>query len=241
VVIRKLRIKDIEIRGKTYTIEAADLSESPELNPHPMTLRVSNDEGFLAGVACHFYDATKQHEVHVVAPNIPLGKENQLTKKVPVSISKGKVDAELRGRFNTRELDLPVRLRVSDMESNATRSFLGLDPQTSQRITRHLTRVDLTLGLRGPIEAPRVYLDDGQLLKSLQTAMKDAAQAELAGALDSQLKKILPTSPVKLPGGITDILPGKKTSPLDGLLPGRKPTKKGPQTKPSGLLPDLFK
>lgn len=242
VVIRKITIKDIEIRGKAYTLEATELSDSPELNPHPMTLRVSNSEGFEAGVACHFHEVSRQHEVQVIAPNIPLGEENRLSKKVPVHIAKGKVDARLKGYFNTREMDLPVHLRVSGLESSADRKFLGLDPQTSQRIAKHLTRVDLTLGLRGPIGAPRVYIDDRQLLGSLQAAMKDAAQAELAGLLDNQMKKVLSTSPVKLPGGLTDILPGKVTDPLGGLLPGgRKPKKKGPESRPGGLLRDLLK
>ena len=58
--------------------------------------------------------------------------------------------------------------------------------------------------------------------------MKDAAQAELVGALDGQLKKIIPSVPIKLPGGVTD--------PLKGLLPGGGKPKKDPESKPSGGL-----
>jgi hypothetical protein len=230
VVIRKLRIDDIEIAGKLYRMEATELSESPELNPHPMSLRVSNEDGFLTSLTFNFHDAAKSHKVRIVAPNIPLGKD-QLTGKVPLDVSKGRVDAELDGHCDNRAVNFPVTLRVSGLQAGATRSFLGLDPQTSQRITKHLTRIDLTLGLRGPIEAPRVFLDDKKLLASLQKAMKDAAQAELVGALDGQLKKIVPSVPIKLPGGVTD--------PLKGLLPGGGKPKKGPESKPSGLLERL--
>jgi hypothetical protein len=231
VVIRKLRIEGIEVAGKKYEIVGSELSESPELNPEPMSLRVNDEDGFLASLTLNFHDPGKSHSVRIVAPNISLS-EAGLTKKVPLDISKGKVDAKLDGHFDNRAVNFPVALHVSDLQAGSTRSFLGLDPQTSKRITKHLTRIDLTVGLRGPIEAPRVFLDDKKLLASLQKAMKDAAQAELVGALDGQLKKIVPSVPIKLPGGVTD--------PLKGLLPGRdKPKKKGPESKPSGLLERL--
>ena len=252
VVIRKLKIEDIEIAGKKYTIEATELSDSPELNPHPMTLRVTNDEGFVAGVGFHFHDPAKPHEVEVVAPNIPLGKDSGLSDKVPLDISNGKVDAALKGRFSTRTMDLLVGLRVSGLESDATRGFLGLDPQTSQRIMKHLTKIDLTLGLQGPIGAPRVFVDDKQLITSMKQAMKDAAQAELAGALDGPLKKALEKVPFKPPKDIGKILPGGKLPGLlDNLLPGGdKPKKETPkeddkdkekEKKKPGLLDNLLK
>ena len=247
VVIRKLTIKDIVIGGKKYTIEARDLSDMPELNPHPMTIRVADSEGFKAGVGFHFHEAAKAHQIEVVAPNIPLA-ECGLTDKVPLDISKGKVDAAVKGEFGAAAMNLLVGLRTSGLQAGASRGFLGLDPQTSQRIMKHLTKLDLSLGLQGPVDAPRVVIDDKQLLDGLKTAMKDAAQAELAGALDGQLKKVLEKSPIKLPTDAGKILPGGKLpGPLGDLLPGGKKPEKGTgddkdkDKKKPGLLDGLLK
>jgi hypothetical protein len=179
------------------------------------------------------------HSVHVYAPKIPLGKDTGLTDKVPLDLSNGTVEAELKGRFTAQAVNLPVRLRVSGLQAGAKRGFLGLNPETSGRIMKHLTTVELTLSLQGPLDAPRVILDDRQLLDSLKKAMKDAAQAELAGALNDQLGKVLQKSPIKLPGKAGELLPKAITNPFGKLLPGKKDDKK-PAAKPTDPLKRLF-
>ncbi len=239
VTIRELEISDIRIEqaGRIFSLQGKDVSDKPELTSRPMTVQVTDNMGLKAAAVFNFHEPGGRHALYVVAPDVPLGGAIKLSDKVPLDIAEGTVDVIIKGEFTAEAMNLATVLAVDGLQAKASRSFLGLDEATTKRMLEHLKSLKFGLGLVGPIEAPRVVLDERVLLEGLAQAMKEAGQAELTRRLGAQLDQVMQKVPVTLPAGVTDLLPGLRVPGGGGKKQEGKDKPPGPGDLLEGLLP----
>ena len=88
-------------------------------------------------------------------------------------------------------LDLPLKVALR----NTTLDIKGMEPTK-------IDKLELPLGLRGPLSAPRIRLDDSKLADALADALVAAGKAELA----NQVRKQVPDD---LKGTVDAVISGK--------------------------------
>lgn len=106
-------------------------------------------------------------------------------------VSGGTLDVQLAGRYLDGGIELPLEVLLR----GTTLSLPGYDPVTVERFA-------LPIGIRGPLDSPRLTIDDDQLVDALVQAGKDelarrvraeadARLAEARDALDAHLREEL--------------------------------------------------
>ena len=263
LLIRRLNIQNIRLAGdpKTYRLEVLNLSSEPELCPEAMVIRF----GDLSGqgeqqqfalqrrvfVECGFGKPAPAHKIDVEMKDLPMPA---LSDKVPVQVSQGTVQFKAAGQIVGEEIDLPLVIQVKDIKADPKgKSVLGLPPQTSGQIFQGLSTFTLVGGLRGPVDRPRLIVDQKQTLEALKGSLAGAAKAELTRQIDQRLEKVIGDKlpgvdklplpvPVPLPGtgsgGLGDLLGPKKDKKDADAKDDKKDQKK--DSKPS-LIPDFLK
>jgi len=240
--IRKLTVDKLTFgeSPSTYAVESTELSSSPALNPAPMTVKVTQSDGFLADVQFNFAQASAPHSIKLFAPALPIGDALKLSDNSPIDVSGGSIAATLEGTFSADQLNLPLVLVVKDLQANSTGKVLGLDPGTANEIFKNVTNFAVSGLVHGPATSPRIAIDERKLLANLKESLLAAGKAELANRANAELVKLqgkleetigkearekLDELEKKLPTGVTDVLKDNVPSglPLDKLpvkLPG---------------------
>ena len=252
VTIRQIRIEDLRIGERDgYLLEGKEISDRPELNEKPMLLAVSDKAGMEGLLKLDFTRPGASHAVQLVVPDVPIGEAIRLSDRVPVNVKKAKVTIKAQGEFNSRTINLPVALEVSDMEAGARpgRGALGLDPATTAKIFEKISTLTIVAALEGPIATPRVRIDDKKLLESLKETLIAVGSKELAGAVNGRLGALVDKAPIKIPSGlgpggsgdlfkgIGDVFGPKKD---EDKKTGEDP-KKPPTSKPADIFNGLFR
>jgi hypothetical protein len=123
------------------------------------------------------------------------------------------MDLDLDGSWSAGRvgwLELPLTVVLHDTTLHLGGSSKGVP------------RFRLPLGLRGPIDSPRISIDDDQLVQALQ----DAGAAELSRRVDEKKEELKDEAEEKakekLDEAIDEKLGDKAKDALGGLLGGRK-------------------
>ena len=229
--------------GKDHTIGARELSSNPRLNGKPMTFNVTGGSGFSAMLALDFTKDDGSHRVRMYLPNLLLGKMVGLSDAAPVSVEEGKAHVTLDGTFNAKSVHLPVTVTVVGMQANARegRKVLGLSPETAAGIFKSLSRLTVVASIEGPIDAPRLKVDEKQTVENLKNALVKAGQLELLRRADRELLKLKSDLSEKVKDKLGDQIPSDLSDVLDKLIPGGKKKDKGPKSKNDKKLDDLLK
>ena len=103
-------------------------------------------------------------------------------------------------------VDLPLMVTLKD-------TTLSLAGRTATKISELL----VPIGVRGPIDDPRITIDDQALTDALVKAGATEFAAELQGKIDEELKEV----GIELPGGLGDTGDAIKKG-LGDLLGGKK-------------------
>ena len=256
--------------GKTYKLEAQQLSSNPALNDAPMKIAVSGPDNFAGNVTFDFSQAGAGHRIRLNAPGVPIGDAIGLSDNAPVSVAGGTADIKIDGTFTADSLNIPVTLNVTGLQAQAREGekVLGLDPATAQEVFASLKEIALNAEVYGKPDSPRVRVDEKQLLASLKESLIKAGKAELANRANRELEKLKGQATEKIQGKIEELLPKdiEKAVPddlkkkvdevlpgaLDGLLKpkdkkdgekedtGEQPEEKDDKEKAKDLLKKLF-
>jgi len=217
VTIRQIKIDHLQLGDgpADYRIEGKEISDRPELNEAPMELSIRSERGLAVAIVLDFSSAGGAHRVQAIVPDIDVGKTARLAEQGPIDLRKGRADLKIDGRFSRDTVDLPllVTLREMDAKVRPVLSVLGLPSDKAARMIQAVSQLDLSATLVGPLEAPRLRVDETQTLESLRKALVKAGQDELASQAKQQLDKL----GVKLPAGLGDLGKSKPGGILDGL------------------------
>ena len=269
-VIRELDVRPLRVPQvpDAMAVHGEELSGTPQLHDKPLKLVVTAGDRTIASTRLDFEKPAGEHHVSVDTPPLALGKVG-LSDRAGVDVSDGTAQLKVAdGVFTNRQIrNLPFVVKLRDLKAGAKegKGLLGLDPKASAEAMKHLKNVTLAGSLTGPLDAPRLKLDEKAILTALKDALVGAGKAELARQADQQLKKLSSQLTGKVGGEagkkigdaagglLKGVLGGDKKDPnaakkpgglLDGLLPGtgkKDPNTAKPAKKPGGLLDSLLK
>lgn len=185
--------------GATVDLRGRNLSTHPHLAEEPPSIRIeSNDDRLLAAIALEhivFPDKTSTLEfkfLGLVADVIA----DQLAFAGRKPFEGGTIDVEASGTYGVDGLawiDLPLRATLK----NSMITIGG-----TSREVRELT---VPIGVRGPLDQPRIMLDDEHLAQ----ALIEAGASELLGEFEQRLDEdVRDRIGDKVPDDIRDRLPG---------------------------------
>lgn len=220
----------VKLEGEVLDIKAHNLSTHPWLIEQSPRIDVRSRSGRII-VAANLKEAAAPATGQPAGDDHPTGPRNQLrftclgmsadsiAKAMKVAgqppFSGGTMDVDLRGKWSgagVGDLNLPLRVTLRDTTLTIPRA--GSQP---------VKEFKLALGLRGPMDNPRIHIDQKQLADALAAAGADRLASHVRGeadravaeAKDKASKKV----EEKLGGKLGDAIGDKAKGALDGLMP----------------------
>jgi len=253
-VIRRLEIDGVVLKDVpgTHAVRGENLSGAPELLSEPMALSARTDGKPVGSLAFDFATPGGRHRLMLETPELPLAGLG-LSERSGLNVSAGTARVRVADGLlsNRRIVRLPVGVKVRDLQAAARegKGLLGLDAATSAEVLKHLTEIEFAAVLDGPVDRPRITLDEKGILTALKATLVKAGKAELARQADRQLQKVGARFSEKLGGQLGKTAGDSAGGILGKLIPGlggkddkKPPDKKpSPTTQPADLLKRLFK
>lgn len=196
---------------QTLDIHASNLSTHPALVGEPPRIEVTSSADTLKLNLTLPVAATDRNAGHIdfALNKLPVDAvASELTFDGQQPIAGGTYDITLNGGFSPGDLQLPMTLTLHD----TTLTIPGNKPTS-------VSELPLTLGLRGPMDAPRFAIDPNQLTNALVAAganeLANKAKSELGDAINDAIgdeigEGVGKELGDKIGGGLQDLLGGKK-------------------------------
>ncbi|GJM22950.1 MAG: membrane protein [Planctomycetota bacterium] len=216
-------VRSASLTGETLNVRFDNLSTAPELVLDPARLRITSSAGSLdVDVAMGGLTADKTDNRLLFALSGVTAEALADSLKIDGKplLSKGTLDVALDGAWAGGKvgwLDLPLNVTFHDMLVNIGGSQAPLDGLT------------LPLGIRGPLDSPRVTLDDDavtDLLKGTALAEFNKRKDELEQKGQEKLDEKTDELKEKLGDKVGDELGDKLGDKLGGLFGSKKKDKK---------------
>ncbi|MBL8732139.1 MAG: hypothetical protein JNN13_07195 [Planctomycetes bacterium] len=195
VVIKKLDIEGIRysLQGKVDALDlhAQNLSDAPSLLQDLLQVSLKSQSDSLLLALTGRSATTNQLGLDFVLKQVPVDSVfGQLRLAGAAPLQGGTMDLSLKALLDQVQgqglsLDAPLQVALKDTMFQ----LAGATPTKVQSLL-------LPIGLRGPLANPAVSLDD----RTLQKALLDAGQQELAGFVQGQAGKLLQGLPTDLKG-----------------------------------------
>lgn len=204
-----------DLPGRTFDLEARELSTNPALLDAPPRVELNSRDGaigFLVDLApasrAGGNGALKFHWKGLDVDQTMA----QLRLPGPAPFQGGTLDLELDGAWDQGRIgrvDLPLKISF-----HGTRlTWKGLEPT-------ELEHLELTLGLKGALDAPRIRFDVSSLTDALVAAGKKQLAERVKAELGDELQKLEEQTGIELPKELPGANEAKDA--LEGLLPKKK-------------------
>ncbi len=194
-LIRKIEIDNMSISKnfEKQNIMATEVCSHPELNKKSTTVTVTpvNSETPMANVALRFDDPKSNHKIAVDVSDISLGDGAGMSKKCPLNVKDGKLDAKSTGEFSSSELNLPFTILVRDLKADVKEgeTVLGMDSATANEVFSSLEQVEIVGSIEGALTKPKVNVDYDRLLGTIKGALVKAGKKALANRANAEMEK----------------------------------------------------
>lgn len=208
------KVRTSHLEGETLTIHGENLSTHPYLLAEPPRARIESSGGTLRasiGFAGSEGGANNIAFSYRGLATDTFARQLAVTGAPP--IQGGTIDVDAHGRWSQDAggwIELPMTVTLH----HCTLSLAGLEPMT-------LDELVIPIEVRGPLDDPRITLDDN----ALADALVDAGASELAKRFQDEVGSVLDKALGDLPGGIGDDAPDLTDAIKKGLgdlLGGRK-------------------
>jgi len=208
-----------DLPGRTFDLEARELSTDPALLDAPPRVELRSRDGAIGFVVdlapasrAGGNGALKFHWKGLDVDQVMA----QLRLPGPAPFQGGTLDLELDGAWDQGRIgrvDLPLKVSL-----HGTRlTWKGLEPTD-------LEHLELTLGLKGALDALRIRFDASSLSDALVAAGKKQLAERVQAELGDQLEKLGEKTGLELPKELPKELPGAEEAAdaLKGLFPKKK-------------------
>jgi len=175
VTIRHIRVADVRIGEgeKTYVLEGQQLSDKPELNDEPMSLALTNSEGFAADMTLDFISGSGWPvALNVEPPPVPIADLYRGGGSMPIDFSKATAEMTAGGKFNAKGFKddsvdkFLVKITVKGMSlvgGLGGTAIPGFGASEIGDITESLSEAYLLVSLHGPVMLPRFRVEESSL------------------------------------------------------------------------------
>lgn len=253
VVIRELVVDEIRVpqfEKDVLRLEGKELSSHPGLNAGQMSVHLMNlprtpeeQPGQYQHVYADFgFHTDRQiHKLDYLLSGIDIGEDVQFSDRVPIKFKSAEAFLNGKGGFNYEQFDVrtAIRVRLVDGEPREDQGMLGLAVDDTKMVLQAVSDLNLAVEVTGPIERPRIRVDEAATLRNIGDSLKALGKTRLAktvGNVASEVGKGLKEGAGKLIEGTGDLFKGidqavrgepdandtdggdKKPGLLDGLL-----------------------
>ena len=214
LTVTRLIAKEVDtpyLPDETFDIRGENLSTHPHLlDERPRLLVRSSGETVELDARLRGAAGTKPNRLKFALRNFPADDiAAQLAIAGAAPFSGGTIDVVTDGTWlggASGSVDLPLMVTLRD-------TTLSLAGRTASKIDQLI----IPIGVLGPIDNPRITIDD----QALTDALVKAGASELAAELQGEIDKQLEGAGIKLPGGLGDTGDAIKKG-LGDLLGGKK-------------------
>jgi uncharacterized protein (TIGR03546 family) len=187
-------VRSASLVGETLTVRGENLSTQPWLLERPPRLAVSSSKGTLELDARLGAEADGTGRIELHFRNLSGDEVGQaLAVGGTPPFSGGTIDVDSSGRLDGGSVDLPLRVTLR----RCTLSLPGAAAQAVESLV-------VTLAVRGPLDDPRVLLDE----EALARALAEAGASKLAERLRGEGASALEKAAGEAPEGLRDQLKG---------------------------------
>ncbi|MEC9372326.1 MAG: DUF2062 domain-containing protein [Planctomycetota bacterium] len=212
LITEGLRVAELE--DEVLDITAQNLSTQPWLLEEPARVTVNSRSGDISA-DINLLAAAKQpagaNRIDLKYNNIPGDEVGRALAVNPPPISGGTVNLAIAGDFVPADMNLTMNAVVND----ADLSLPGAGAQ-------HVDTLTLPIGLRGPLDAPRISLSQDALTKALVDAGAGRIAAEVRGKADEAVNEALGDAKDKIGEQAGEAIGDKARDALGGILGGKK-------------------
>lgn len=211
-------VKTAQIEGEVFDIRGEHLSTHPNLLVEKPKISVKSRSDNIALVANFAPPApgSKAEQLRFKYLGLPT---DSLSRSLaiggnPSPISGGTMDVRLNGNWASNGvgyLDLPLQVTLRD-------STISLPNAGAS----HVKELNLALGLRGPLDNPRVHIDDKQLADALAKAGATALANHVRGEADKKIEEAKTRAAERVTEKLDNAIGDKAKDALGKLLPGSK-------------------
>lgn len=202
--------------GRSFDLHATELSTDPHLVDAPPRAELASRDGAiglvvdLAPVSRAGGDGALRFHWKDLAVDDVMA-QLRLPGKTTTPFRGGTLDVEIDGAWDQGRIghvDLPLKVTLHD----TTFQMQGIEPTA-------LERLELPIGLKGPIDAPRIHFDASALTDALVAAGKEKLAREVRGLVDEKVEELQEELKGELQEGLQDELQ-KKLPDAKGALKG---------------------
>ena len=211
-------VKTAAIDGEVFDIRGENLSTHPRLIKDAPRISIKSRSKNITLVA-RLREAASEGEgnrLRFTYLNLPV---DMISKSFSAAgappISGGTMDVDLRGNWSAKgvgNLNLPLNVTLHN-------TTITLPQAGSQKVSE----MKVAMGLRGPMDDPRITIDQKMLAEALKTAGATALADHVRGEADKALDKATTKATDKIDEKVKGALGDKVDDALGGLLPGGKP------------------
>jgi uncharacterized protein (TIGR03546 family) len=200
-------LKSRDLPDETITIRGENLSTHPHLLGKAPRIEFQTSKGTIAALAslAAVADPGGVNQISLHYRGLDTDSVAQhLTVGGHQPIRGGTMDLALDGRWSRDGIDLPLNVTLHD----PTLEFAGGKPTKVDQLS-------LPIGLRGPIDNPRIRIDNELLADALVKAGAGELARRVQGEVDERLQEATKDLTDKINEKLSDKLPGGIKSPID--------------------------
>jgi uncharacterized protein (TIGR03546 family) len=212
-------VKAANLEGEVFDIRGENLSTHPRLLKDAPRISVKSRSKNITLVArlreaASEGDGNRLRFTYLNLPVDMISKSFASGGAGAPPISGGTMDVDLRGNWSAKgvgNLNLPLNVTLHN-------TTITLPQAGSQKVSE----MKLAMGLRGPMDDPRITIDQNMLAEALKSAGATALADHVRGEADKALDKAKDKATDKIGEKLNDALGDKAKGALGGLLPGSK-------------------
>ena len=177
--VEKLRIEKDLLNDETLDVHGYNLSTQPWLDDQAPRIDVTSSKDSL-GVHLTLGDALAVKQSNLIDMHLTGLSADAIARELKFGVESplagGSIDVSLDGQWSVRSLNIPLRVTLY----NTKLQLPGFGDES-------LAKLPLELGLRGPLDNPKVIFDAKMLSRALAAAGKKQAAQAIAGGLENLL------------------------------------------------------
>ena len=209
-------VKTAKVEGEVFDVRGEHLSTHPNLLAQKPKISIKSRSDKIALLADFAAPApgAKGDQLRFKYLGLPT---DSISKSLAIGgnaspISGGTMDVRLNGDWSSGgvgHVDLPLRITLHDATITLPKAGAS-----------NVKELNLALGLRGPIDNPRIHVDDKQLADALAKAGATALADHVRGEADKKLQEAQQRATEKIGGEIDKAIGDKAKDALGKLVPG---------------------
>jgi|GEM_PF-3736215 len=200
IIVRHIALEQVNVPLALIgnaTILANNISDHPEVYPHPMIVSAKSNEHDIT-LSLNTIFQQQQFETTIKGELVDIDLKHiqtMLANSNNIIFKQGSLNGHISGSITKDTIDIQLTLQLSQMEASSGKNgILQLDKTTSNRVLEVLDTLDVIINITGAIDSPTITFNnealEKQFNKALEKAGKKAVEREINKEVDKAIDKV---------------------------------------------------